>query len=243
MSEHHTGISKENHLSRRGNLQIIKEIRWKPFSRQFRSLFNQLHSQSYQNNHFKHHKTYLFTVNFQTLVKSSFFSPFSLSNKYANLLQVKMQFSNTITFLLVTLAASTASAAAVRNNNKNVLREVKVELGTRTLSALLPRQSDVDSTHPDEESAQSALEDNRAEGRRKLSGTTANCKSADCHSCMTASTTASLAEVATCGIVAAAAEVGTGGAATAFVVAGFASCETAIVANMAKSVLECEAMP
>lgn len=152
-----------------------------------------------------------------------------------------MQFSNTITFILITLAAST-SAAAVGNYNKDAPRQVQVE-PTPTLSALLPRQSDIDSTHPDQESAQTALDDNRAEGRRKLSGTTASCKSADCHSCMTASTTASLAEVATCGIVAAATEVGTGGAATAFVVAGFTACETAIVANMAKSVLECEAMP
>lgn len=151
-----------------------------------------------------------------------------------------MQFSNAITFILITLAASTSAAAV---GNKNALpRRVQVE-ATPTLSALLPRQSEVDSTHPDEESAQSALDDNRAEGRRKLSGTTANCKSASCHSCMTASTTAALAEVATCGIVAAAAEVGSSGAATAFVVAGFAACETAIVANMAKSVLECEAMP
>lgn len=150
-----------------------------------------------------------------------------------------MQFSNAITFILVTLAASTSAAAV---GNKQVLRMVQ-DGPTRTLSALLPRQSEVDSTHPDQESAQAALDDNRTEGRRKLSGTTASCKSADCHSCMTASTTAALAEVATCGIVAAAAEVGSAGTATAFVVAGFATCETAIVANMAKSVLECEAMP
>ncbi|KAJ4408020.1 hypothetical protein N0V82_009785 [Gnomoniopsis sp. IMI 355080] len=159
-----------------------------------------------------------------------------------------MQFTNAITFILVTLAAS-ASAAAVAKDSDLVAREVPSPVvagrevaGTRTLTALLPRQSKVDSTHPDKETAQTALDDSRAEGRRKLSGTTANCKSAACHTCMNSSTTESIAEVAGCGIVAAAAEVGTGGAATAFVVAGFSTCETAVVARMAKSVVECEAL-
>lgn len=99
----------------------------------------------------------------------------------------------------------------------------------------------IDSTHADRESAETALDDSRAEGRRRLSGTTASCKSGGCHTCMNASTTASLAEIAGCGLVAAAAEVGSSGTATAFVVAGFAACETAVTANMAKSVVECEA--
>lgn len=153
-----------------------------------------------------------------------------------------MQFTNAITFIIVTLAAS-ASAAAV--NVDLAARDpspLKTE-ATPTFSALLPRQSEIDSTHPDQETAQNALDDARAEGRRKLSGTTANCKTSACHTCMNASTVAALAEVAACGIVAAATEVGSSGAATAFVVAGFGSCETAIVANMNKSVLECEAMP
>lgn len=125
------------------------------------------------------------------------------------------------------LPAPSPMALSVRNNDD--------------LPTLDIRQSQsVDSTHPDRESAQNALDDNRAEGRRKLSATTAKCKNADCHSCMSASTVTALAEVAGCGIVAAATEVGTAGAATAFVVAGFIACETAITGTMAKSVIECE---
>lgn len=158
-----------------------------------------------------------------------------------------MQFSNAITIIIATLAASALAAPQAADTTKEerrfIAKPTDKPTATPTLAALEARQSqEVDSTHPDKESAQNALDDNRAEGRRKLSATSADCKNADCHTCMNASTVASLAEVATCGMVFAAAEVGTGGAATAFVVAGFAACETAIVANMAKSVLECQGM-
>ncbi|KAJ4395961.1 hypothetical protein N0V93_000177 [Gnomoniopsis smithogilvyi] len=156
-----------------------------------------------------------------------------------------MQFTNAITFIIAALAAN-ASAAALRSSNTNAIaarvpspQEIEP---TPIAAKIVLRQNDVDSTHPDQETAQNALDDSRAEGRRKLSGTTANCKSSACHTCMNSSTVASLAEVAGCGIVAAAAEVGTSGTATGFVVAGFSACETAIVANMAKSVVECEGM-
>lgn len=159
-----------------------------------------------------------------------------------------MKFTTATAFIIATLAATTSAAAldpklAARNAVGDATVNIESLPGTPVLSALLPRQSQtIDSKHQDRESAEAALDDNRAEGRRRLSGTTANCKTSACHSCMNAATLGSLAEVAGCGIIAAGAEVGTAGAGTPFVVAGFATCETAIVANMAKSVLECEAL-
>lgn len=166
-----------------------------------------------------------------------------------------MKFSNAAAVIIATLAASVSAAAIM--DTKLEARIALPEptdggvhatptlgsLTTPTTNEVLPRQSQqVDSTHPDEESAQNALDDSRAEGRRKLSATAANCRTSACHTCMNASTTASLAEVAACGLVAAGAEVGSAGGATVFVVSGFAACETAIVAGMAKSVVECEAL-
>lgn len=140
------------------------------------------------------------------------------------------------TFAAVTSAATLPAAAAATT--------VAILLAPTKTQELAARQSmTVDSTHADKETADRALSDNREDGRRKLSGTTANCKTSACHTCMNAATTASIAEVIGCGIVGTAAEVGSAGSATGFVVAGFAACETAVVANMAKSVVECEALP